>query len=73
MSNITISGLSPEDVKICDLLWSCDTDSEVQNLIAMMPAAMGDRALVLKELLIAHELDTYMEVSDELHSYLCSR
>jgi hypothetical protein len=70
---ITLQGLTREDVKICDLLWGCDTDIEVNNLIQMMPPAMGDRALVLRELLIAAELDSYMEVADEVRDYLCAR
>ena len=71
--DIQIQGLTNEDCAICDLLWRCDSDFEVNNLIAMMPAAMGDRALVLRDMIIAAELDTYMEVSDEVHSYLSSR
>lgn len=70
---ITLQGLTKEDCAICDLLWNCDTQFEVDNLIAMMPAAMGDRAVVLRELLIAAELDTYMEVTDEVRDYLCAR
>ena len=70
---ITIEGLTPEDVKICDLLWHCDSDSEVENLIAMLPEKMQHRAEVLRELIIAHELDDYMEVSSELKDYLAGR
>ena len=70
MSNdIQIQGLTNEDCAICDLLWRCDSDCEVNNLIAMMPAAMGDRALVLKAMIVAAELDTYMEVSDSVKDY----
>ena len=72
-NHIQIQGLTAEDCAICDLLWRCDSDFEVNNLIAMMPAAMGDRALVLRDMIIAAELDTVMEVSDEVHSYLSSR
>jgi hypothetical protein len=70
---ITIEGLSQEDCRICDLLWNCDTEFEVANLIAMMPPKMQDRALVLRDMIIATELDAYMEVSDEVRDYLCSR
>ena len=67
--DIQIQGLTAEDCAICDLLWRCDSDFEVNNLIAMMPAAMGDRALVLKAMIVAAELDTYMEVSDSVKDY----
>jgi hypothetical protein len=70
---ITIRGLSKEDMALCDLLWHCDTLFEVENLIAMMPPKMGDRAVVLQQLIIAEELDSYMEVSDAVKDYLSSR
>jgi hypothetical protein len=66
---ITIRGLSREDCAICDLLWLCDTEFEVDNLIQMMPPAMGDRAIVLKHLLIAAELDQVTEVTDAVKDY----
>lgn len=66
---IQLEGLTKEDCAICDLLWGCDTDIEVENLIAMMPPRMQDRALVLRELIIAAELDDYMEVEDAVKDY----
>ena len=66
---IQLEGLTKEDCAICDLLWGCDTEFEVTNLIAMMPPRMQDRALVLRELIIATELDDYMEVEDAVKDY----
>ena len=66
---IKIEGLTKKDVEICDLLWNCDSDTEVENLIAMMPTAMQDRALVLRDMIVAAELDAYMEVSDCVKDY----
>ena len=66
---ITLEGLTKEDCAICDLLWQCDTEFEVENLIQMMPPAMGDRAIVLRELLIAAELDQVEEVCDAVADY----
>ena len=68
-NDIQIQGLTNEDCAICDLLWHCDSEFEVTNLIAMMPTAMQDRALVLKAMIVAAELDTYMEVSDSVKDY----
>ena len=70
--DIQIQGLTAEDCAICDLLWRCDSDFEVNNLIAMMPAAMGDRAQVLRDMIIAAELDNYMEVSDAVKDCILS-
>ena len=66
---ITLTGLTKEDCAICELLWNCDSEFEVENLIAMMPTAMQDRALVLRDMIVAAELDTYMEVSDCVKDY----
>jgi hypothetical protein len=66
---IQLEGLTKEDCAICDLLWGCDTEFEVTNLIQMMPPRMQDRALVLRELIIAAELDDYMEVEDAVKDY----
>ena len=71
-NHIQIQGLTAEDCAICDLLWGCDSDFEVNNLIAMMPPAMQDRALVLKAMIVAAELDQYMEVSDCVKDYCAS-
>ena len=68
---IKIEGLTKKDVEICDLLWNCESEFEVENLIAMMPTAMQDRALVLRDMIVAAELDAYMEVSDCVKDY-CS-
>ena len=70
--NKGIEGLTEEDCAICDLLWRCDTEFEVENLIAMMPTQMQDRALVLRDMIIAQELDTVMEVTEDVKNYIRS-
>ena len=70
--DIQIQGLSEYDCQICDLLWRCDTEFEVNNLIAMMPTAMQDRALVLRDMIVAAELDQYMEVNDSVKELILS-
>ena len=69
---ITLEGLTKEDCAICDLLWRCDTEFEVNNLIAMMPTQMQDRALVLRDMIVAAELDQYMEVNDAVKELILS-
>ena len=69
--DIQIQGLTEYDCKICDLLWQCDTEFEVNNLIAMMPTQMQDRAVVLRDMIVAAELDQYMEVSDAVKDLCC--
>ena len=61
---INIQGLTKKDVQICKLLWNCDTMEAVDAMVAAMPPAYKQRAVSMRELMIAAELDT-VEVIDE--------
>ena len=57
-----IQGLTAKDVELCNLLWNCDTLEDVDRMVAAMPPAYKDRASVLRELMIADQLDTIEHV-----------
>ena len=57
-----IQGLTAKDVELCNLLWNCDTLEDVDRMVAAMPAAYKRRASVLRELMIADQLDTILHV-----------
>jgi hypothetical protein len=57
-----IQGLTAKDVELCNLLWNCDTLEDVDRMVAAMPPAYKDRARVLRELMIADQLDTILHV-----------
>ena len=57
-----IQGLTAKDVELCNLLWNCDTLEDVDRMVAAMPPAYKDRARVLRELMIADQLDTIEHV-----------
>ena len=61
---IKLEGLSKQDVQICKLLWNCDSIEAVEAMVAAMPPAYKQRAVVMRELMIAAELDN-LEVVDE--------
>jgi hypothetical protein len=61
---IKLEGLSKQDVQICTLLWNCDTIQAVDAMVAAMPPAYKNRAVVMRELMTAAQLDT-VEVIDE--------
>jgi hypothetical protein len=61
---INIQGLTKKDVQICKLLWNCDTMEAVDAMVQAMPPAYKQRAVSMRELMIAAELDT-VEVIDE--------
>ena len=65
---ITLQGLTPRQRQIAELLWLTEDPDQVTRLCAQ------DRdARVVRDLIIAAELDSYMEVSDEVRDYLCGR
>ena len=54
---IQLEGLSKQDVQICKLLWNCDTMDAVEAMVSAMPPAYKNRAVVMRELMIAAEID----------------
>jgi hypothetical protein len=68
---IQLEGLSKQDVQICKLLWNCDSMEAVDAMVKAMPPAYKKRAVVMRELMIAAELDNLVEdVHEDLTQYL---
>jgi hypothetical protein len=67
---IKLEGLSKQDVQICTLLWNCDTMEAVDAMVSAMPPAYKQRAVVMRELMIAAELDNLEDVHEDLTQYL---
>jgi hypothetical protein len=69
---INIQGLSKQDVQICKLLWNCDTMEAVDTMVKAMPPAYKKRAVVMRELMIAAELDNLEDVHADVQALLHS-
>ncbi len=67
---ITLQGLSKQDVQICNLLWNCDTVEAVDAMVAAMPPAYKQRAVVMRELMTAATLDQLEDVHEDITAYL---
>jgi len=67
---IQLEGLSKQDVQICKLLWNCDSMEAVEAMVSAMPQAYKQRAVVMRELMIAAELDNLEDVHEDLTQYL---
>ena len=67
---INIQGLTKKDVQICKLLWNCDSLEAVDAMVSAMPPAYKQRAVVMRELMIAAELDNLEDVHEDLTQYL---
>jgi len=50
--NITLHGLTPDQVKLLDKLWSLDTQEEVHNWFASLDTKTFQQAVVLQEMVI---------------------
>jgi len=67
---ITLQGLSPKDIQICNLLWNCDSIEDVDAMVKAMPPAYKSRAVVMRELMTAAQLDTVEDVHEDITAYL---
>jgi len=67
---INIQGLTKKDVQICKLLWNCDTMEAVDAMVKAMPPAYKQRAVVMRELMIAAELDNLETVHEDIPALL---
>jgi len=67
---IKLEGLSAKDIDICNLLWNCDTVEDVERMVQAMPPAYKNRAVVLRQLLTAAQLDTVEDIHEDITAYL---
>ena len=67
---IKLEGLSEKDVQICKLLWNCDTIEAVDAMVAAMPPAYKNRAVIMRELMTAAQLDTVEDIHEDITQYL---
>lgn len=70
---ITITGLTDLQRDIADRLWSLDSTAEINDYIHSLPRSLKREAWVVQQMIIWAELDSYMEVADEVRDYLSGR
>jgi hypothetical protein len=67
---IQLQGLSKQDVQICKLLWNCDSIEAVDAMVNAMPPAYKQRAVVMRELMTAAQLDQVEDVHEDIPALL---
>ena len=67
---IKLEGLSKQDVQICKLLWNCDSIEAVDAMVAAMPPAYKQRAVVMRELMTAAQLDQVKDIHEDIPALL---
>ena len=60
--SIELHGLTRQQHQIADMIWSCESQEDVDQLIANLPPAYQQDAVVIHQLMIAAVMDQYMEV-----------
>lgn len=53
-----LTGLTPEQVSLCDRLWACDTAAEVIEMFKTLTPQQRREAASLQQLLIIEHLDS---------------
>ena len=67
---IKLEGLTQSDIQICNLLWNCDTVEDVNAMVKAMPPAYKKRAVVMRELMTAAQLDQVEDIHEDIAQYL---
>ena len=67
---ITLQGLTAQDVQICNLLWNCDSAEAVDRMVAAMPPAYKQRAVIMRELMTAAALDQVEDIHEHTTALL---
>ena len=67
---IILEGLSKQDIQICNLLWNCDSIEAVDAMVKAMPPAYKQRAVVMRELMTAAQLDQVEDIHEDLTALL---
>ena len=67
---INIQGLSAQDVQICKLLWNCDSLEAVDAMVNAMPPAYKQRAVSMRELMTAAQLDQVKDINEHIPALL---
>lgn len=67
---ITIAGLTELQRDLADQLWALDSQQQIDLWFSTLPRAVQRQAAVVQHLIIAAELDSHMEVTHELSTYL---
>lgn len=66
MADITIQGLTKQQYQIADMIWSCDSQEDVQRLIQNLPLQYKQDAETVHQLMIAAVMDGYEDITDDV-------
>ncbi len=63
---ITLEGLTKQQYQIADMIWSCESQEDVDRLIRNLPPAYKQDAVVIHQLMIAAVMDQYEGITEDV-------
>jgi len=69
---ITLEGLSQQQYQIADMLWSCESQEDVQRLLRAMPPEYRRDAETIHQLMIAAVMDQHREITEDVKAIIRS-
>jgi len=69
---ITIEGLSKQQYQIADMIWSCETQAAVDQLMRAMPKEYKRDAKIVHELMIAAVMDQHEDITEDVKALIHS-
>jgi len=61
----TLTNLTQKQKQLCDLIWSCETQEDLAQLIRALPRRYRQEAAALYQLILAECIDE--EITEEYH------
>ena len=69
---ITIEGLSKQQYQIADMIWSCESQEDVDQLMRAMPKEYKRDAKTVHELMIAAVMDQHEDITEDVKALIHS-
>lgn len=69
---ITLEGLTRQQHQIADMIWSCDTQAAVEQLMQALPPAYQQDAITIHQLMIAAVMDQHTEITEDVKDIIRS-
>jgi hypothetical protein len=67
---ITLQGLSKQQHQIADMIWSCESQEDVDQLIRNLPPAYKQDAVTVHTLMIAAVMDSFEDITDDVKTLI---
>ena len=69
---ITLKGLTKQQYQIADMIWSCDSQEAVEQLMRAMPEQYKRDAVTVHTLMIAAVMDQHEDITEDVKDLIRS-